>query len=110
MFTRTVSVSATPGDSPWLRLDEWAGGQVGFQAVVTGSVSAYTISTTFDDPNDILNPVAVPTWDSTLTGIDGASASASGYIACVPRYIKATLTTGTGKVALTVTQSLSVPF
>lgn len=113
MFTRTVSVgpnATTPADSSWLRLDEWAGGQVGFQAVVSGTVSAYTISTTFDDPNDILNPVTVPTWDSTLTGIDGAAASASGSIPCVPRYIKATLTTGTGKVALTVTQSLSVPF
>jgi hypothetical protein len=113
MFTRTVSVgpgAANPSDSPWLRLDEWAGGQVGFQAVVTGTVTAYTISTTFDDPNDLLNPVSVPTWDSTLTGVAGASTTASGVIPCVPRYIKATLTTGTGTVALTVTQSLSVPF
>lgn len=113
MQTRTVSVgpnATVPADTPWLRLDEWAGGQVGFQAVVTGTVTAYTISTTFDDPNDPVSPVAVPTWDSTLTGVDGAAASASSFLPCIPRYIKATLTTGTGKVALTVTQSLSVPF
>lgn len=113
MFTRTISVgpgATNPSDSPWLRLDEWAGGQVGFQAVVTGTVTAYTISTTFDDPNDPINPVSVPTWDSTLTGIDGATTTASGSLSCIPRYIKITLTTGTGSVALTVTQSLSVAF
>lgn len=113
MFARIVSVgpnATTPADSPWLRLDEWAGGQIGFQAVVTGTVSAYTISVTFDDPNDPLNPVASPNWDSTLTGVDSASANSIGTIPCIPRYIKATLTTGTGSVALTVTQSLSVAF
>jgi hypothetical protein len=109
MQTRTVSVTG-PGDSPWFRLDEWAGGQVGFQAVVTGTVSSYSVLTTFDDPNDPINPVANPTWDSSLTGVNLASSSQSGFIMCVPRYIKATIVTGTGTVALTVTQTLSVPF
>ena len=109
MFTRTVSVTGA-GDSPWLRLDEWAGGQVGFQSVPTGTVTSYTLSTTFDDPNDVINPIASPVWDSTLTGVSGASAEASGYLLCIPRYIKATINTGTGTVRLTVTQSLSVPF
>lgn len=109
MQTRTVSVTGA-GDSPWLRLDEWAGGQVGFQAVTSGTVSSYSVLTTFDDPNDPINPVSSPTWDSALTGVNLASASTSGFIPCVPRYIKATIVTGTGTVALTVTQSLNAPF
>lgn len=109
MQKRKVSVTGT-GDSPWIRLDEWAGGQVGFQAVVTGTVSSYTVSTTFDDPDDPVYPVSSPTWDSTLTGVNLASATTSGYLPCVPSYIKATIVTGTGTVALTVTQSLNAPF
>lgn len=112
MFTRTVSVgpgASTPADSQWQRLDEWAGGQIGFQCVVSGTV-VYNVETTFDDPNDPLNPVASPTWDSTLSGIDNYAQSVSGAIPCVPRYIKVNLTSGTGSVTMTVTQSLSVPF
>jgi len=108
MQTRTVSVTGT-GDSPWLRLDTWAGGQIGFQAVTTGSVTSYTISTTFDDPDSPFYPVAVPTWDSSLTNVDGASSTTSGTIPAIPTFIKATINTGTGSVALTVTQSLNVP-
>jgi hypothetical protein len=112
MFTRTVSVgpnASTPADSQWLRLDEWAGGQIGFQCVVSGTV-VYNVETTFDDPNSPLNPVASPTWDSTLSGINGYALSVSGSIEAVPLYIKVNLTSGTGSVALTVSQSLSVPF
>lgn len=108
MQTRTVSVTGA-GDSPWLRLDTWAGGQIGFQAVVSGTVSSYTVSTTFDDTDSAFSPVAVPTWDSSLTNVDGASATTSGTIWAIPTFIKATINTGTGTVALTVTQSLNVP-
>ena len=112
MQTRKVTVgpnASTPADSPWIRLDEWANGQIGFQAVVSGTVS-YSIETTFDDPNDPIYPVVTPTWDSTLTGINGYSQTTSGSIPAVPRYIKINLASGTGTVALTVTQSSSVPF
>ena len=108
MQTRKVSVTGA-GDSPWIRLDEWSGGQIGFQAVVSGTVSSYSISTTFDDPDDPVYPVVTPVWDSSLTGVNLASATVSGFIPCVPRYIKATIVTGTGTVALTVTQSLNAP-
>lgn len=112
MFTRTVSVgpnATTPVDSPWLRLDEWAGGQICFQTTVTGTVN-YTVSTTNDDPNSILNPVASPNWDSTLTGVSGVTSNAYGAMNAVPTYIKINLASGTGSVSMTVTQSLSVPF
>ena len=109
MQKRTVSVTGA-GDSPWLRLDDWAGGQIGFQAVPSGTVSSYSVLTTFDDPNDPFNPVAVPTWDSQLSGVNLASSAMSGFILCIPAYIKATIVTGTGTVALTVSQSLNAPF
>jgi len=107
MQTRTVSITGT-GDSPWLRLDEWAGGQVGFQAVATGTVT-YSLQTTFDNPDSPFNPVASPTWDGTLTGVTDYSQTTSGYLLALPTFIKATITAGTGTVALTVSQSLNVP-
>jgi len=112
MQTRTVSVgpnATTPADSQWLRLDEWAGGQVCFQCVVTGTV-VYNVETTNDDPNDPINPVASPTWDSTLTGITGSAQNTYNTIIGVPRYIKVNLTSGTGSVTMTVTQTLGAPF
>ena len=107
MQTRSVSITG-PGDSPWIRLDTWAGGQVGFQTAVTGTV-AYTVYTTFDDTDDPFNPVASPVWDSILTGVDGAFTGTSGSIQVIPTFIKATINTGTGTVRLTVTQSLNAP-
>ena len=108
MQTRTISVTGV-GDSPWLRLDTWAGGQVGFQAVVVGSVTSYTVSTTFDDPDSPFVPIATPIWDSTLTGVDGSATTTSGTLAAIPVFIKVTINTGIGTVRLTVTQSLNVP-
>ena len=111
MQTRTVSVgpgASTPADSQWLALDTWAGGQITYQAVVTGTVS-YAIQTTNDDTNSVWNPVAVPTWDSTITGINNQTSSVSGTFSGVPVYIKVRLASGSGSVALTVTQSSNVP-
>lgn len=113
MQKRTVTVgpsaSAFPADSPWMKLDPWASGAIGWQAVVAGTVS-YSVLTTFDDPNDPMNPVATPTWDSVLTGISAYTATTSGMLSVSPAYIKVTLASGSGSVALTVVQSSSVPF
>lgn len=114
MQSRTTSVNGSvntpPVDSPWIRLDEWAAGSVGFQCVVTGTV-VYSVQTTFDDPNDNTNPVATPTWDSLLTGVNNSAQSVSGTVSgVVPKYIKVHLASGSGTVTMTVIQALSVPF
>lgn len=113
MQPRTVtvngSVTTPPADSQWLFLDPWAGGSIGYQAVVSGTV-VYSIQTTFDDPNSPTNPVASPTWDSLLTGVSSIATSTSGTLPVIPAYIKVLLESGTGSVALTVNQALSVPF
>lgn len=103
-YTKSIGPNADPGDSGWLRLDEWAGGPITFQTTVTGSVT-YDILTTNDDPNSLINPVASPNWDSTLTGIVGATANAYGVLSAVPTYIKIRLDGGTGSVSMTVTQA-----
>jgi hypothetical protein len=105
-YTRTKSIgpNAAPGDSGWLRLDNWAGGQITFQTTVSGTVN-YSLMTTNDDPNDLINPVANPNWDSGLTGVVGTIANAYGALEAVPTYIKIALASGNGKVSLTVTQS-----
>lgn len=112
MQPRTVTVgpgATTPADSQWFRLDDWAGGQISFQCVVTGTV-AYSVQVTNDDPNSPTNPVASPNWDSTPTGVSGATASAYGSLNFIPTFIKINLASGSGSVAMTVTQSLNAPF
>lgn len=112
MQPRTVTVgpnASTPADSPWIRLDEWATGSIGWQTVITGTV-VYSVMTTFDDPDDPTNPVATPTWDSVLTGVNGYAQSTSGGLSVVPKFIKINLASGSGSVALTVIQAAVVPF
>lgn len=111
MQPRTVSVGPNASantDSPWLRLDDFAGGQISFQAIVTGTVN-YSVQITNDDTDSPFNPVATPNWDSTLTGVSGATTNAYGAINFIPTFIKVNLASGTGSVAMTVTQSLNAP-
>lgn len=103
-FTKTIGPNAAAGDSEWLRLDNWAGGQVTFQTTVAGTVS-YSLLTTNDDPNDLIHPVASPNWSGDLTGVVGSTTSAYGALEAVPTYIKIALASGTGSVSMTVTQS-----
>jgi hypothetical protein len=112
MQPRTVTVgpnASSNTDSQWFRLDDWAGGQITFQCVVSGTVG-YSVLTTNDDPNSPTNPVAAPTWDSALTGVSGATANSYGTLSGIPTFIKVNLASGTGSVAMTVTQSLNAPF
>lgn len=112
MQPRTVTVgplASANTDSQWFRLDDWAGGQISYQTTVTGTVN-YSIAITNDDPNSPTNPVASPNWDTTLTGVSGATASAYGSLNFIPTFIKINLASGTGTVSMTVTQSLNAPF
>jgi hypothetical protein len=104
-YTKKVGPNAAANtDSGWLRLDEYAAAPVTFQTSVVGSV-VYSVLTTNDDPNSLINPVASPVWDSTLTGVVGATANAYGVLEAIPAYIKINLASGTGSVSMTVTQA-----
>jgi hypothetical protein len=92
--------------TPWVRLDEWASPQVGIQCNVTGTVS-YTVQSTDDDPNSPTNPVlpSAMTWVNTN---DASAVNAAGSIQTnflfAPAFVRATLNSGSGSVAMTVTQ------
>lgn len=87
-------------------MDEWAGGQISVQTTIGGTV-VYSVETSNDDPNSLINPVPIGSmnWDSGLTGIVGASANANISISAIPLWIKINLASGSGTVSMTVTQS-----
>src|ERR1700743_1946448 len=82
-------------DSRFIRMDEWAGGQISFQTTVTGTVT-YTIFTSNDDPNSLIDPVPAVSmnWDPTLCGVVGSSANAYGTIEAIPLWMKVTILSG----------------
>lgn len=106
-WTATVGPNVAPNtDSGFIRMDEWAGGQLSIQTTLTGSAT-YSVLMSNDDPNSLINPVpkASMNWDPGLSGIVGASTNAYVAISAIPLWIKLTLLSGTGKVSMTVTQS-----
>lgn len=105
--------------TPWMRLDEWAGGNASIQCDVTGTVN-YTVQATNDDPNSATNPVLPQnvTWvnspDTNVVAATGAQRSGYGpllaYGALLPLFIRVTLNSGTGSVTATVVQHGSAPY
>lgn len=73
---------------------------LGFVAVVTGTVSAYTVQYSMDDPN---SSTGLVNWFATT--ISEASATANGNILYPVTAIRTSIATGAGTVALTLTQA-----
>lgn len=107
--TVTAGTSAV-ASSPWVRFDEWAEPNIGAQFTVTGTVN-YTLQTSFDDPNDLINTItpAAMNWDSTLSTVVGATASTSAYLAVAPLWARILLNSGSGSVKGNFTQYFQVP-
>jgi hypothetical protein len=99
--TVTAGTTAVAG-SAWLRLDEWALGSAAYQANVSGTVN-YTVQMTLDDPNSISNAV-VPASVTWVPAISSQTAVAQGALSIIPAYVQVVLNSGTGSVALTVSQ------
>jgi len=109
--TVVVGPNAAGTFSQWVRFDDFAPGQIGFQCTVSGTVT-YTVQTTFDDPNDPKFPVATGsmTWvDSSDTNVVGASATKQSNFMFAPKYARISLTAGTGSVTATFLQSSNGP-
>jgi hypothetical protein len=118
--TAAVTVgTAGIASTPWARLDEWALPHVAIQCVVTGTAN-YTVQSTQDDPNSTTDPVLPQnvTWlNSPDTNAVAASTSIQtgygallAYAALVPLFVRATLNSGSGSVAMTVQQAGAVPY
>lgn len=104
----TVTAGNTnSGQSPWIRLDDWADAPLGIQVVVNGTVN-FTVQHSFDDPNDLFNPVAPANmfWDSGLVpaGAIGGTAGITFSMATAPVWMRIIMGSGTGSVRLTALQ------
>lgn len=108
----TVEVgTAQSGGSRWVMLDSWAFSQVGLQVDVNGTID-YSVQQTFDNPADIVSPVAaadVEWFDSTDSGVVTESASKQSYYAYAPTFVRIVANSGTGYATLRITQYGNVP-
>lgn len=110
---RAITVSLGPNASGgaasnMIRLDEWADAPAGVAvAVVSGSVN-FTVQHSFDDPNDLINPVSVGSmfWDTSFcpAGAIGGTAGLSFAIATAPLWMRIVMNSGAGALRMTVTQ------
>jgi hypothetical protein len=107
---RPITVTGGPaaGPSSMIRLDEWADAPLGIQVSVQGTV-IFTVQHSFDDPNDLINPVPLASmfWDTSLvpplTAV-GATAGTTFSMATAPLWMRLLMGAGTGTARLTVTQ------
>ncbi len=106
---RPITVTAGPaaGPSNMIRLDEWADAPVGVQVSVVGTAN-FTVQHSFDDPNDLISPVALGDmfWDSGLcpAGAIGADAGITFAMATAPIWMRLLFNSGTGTAKMVVTQ------
>lgn len=106
---RPITVVAGPGAGPskMIRLDEWADAPVGIQVSVAG-VANFTVQHSFDDPNDLINPVPVGQmfWDTGLVpaGAVGGTTGMTFAMATAPLWMRLLLNSGAGSAKMVVTQ------
>jgi hypothetical protein len=103
----TIGTVSAPFISRMIRMDEWANEAVGVQVSVSGTTT-FTIQHSFDDPNDLVNPVPIGSmfWDTSLIPAGGILAT-TGYsfsIATAPLWMRLVLNSATGSARMTVTQ------
>jgi hypothetical protein len=107
-ITRTVGPNAAP-DTPssMVRLDEWADAPLGIQVSVAGTVN-YSVQHSFDDPNDLINPVPIADmwWDSSLIPLAAVNAIAGTTfsMATAPLWMRILLNSGAGSAKMVVQQ------
>ena len=103
----TIGTASAPFASRAIRLDEWANEACAVHiAIQAGAV--FTVQHSFDDPNDLINPVpqAAMFWDSALIPPGGIAGSVGlGFsIATAPLWIRLLLNSAAGSAKMVVTQ------
>jgi hypothetical protein len=105
----TVGPNAAAGTpSSMLRMDEWADAPLGVQVSVQGTVT-FAVEHSFDDPNDLINPVPIGSmyWGTDLVPLaaqGGAGNNITFSMATAPLWMRLVLNTGNGSARLTVVQ------
>jgi hypothetical protein len=103
-ITATATVAAPQSI---VNLDLWDGAAIGIQIYPTGG-AAYTLDYSFDDPNDLINPIPLASmfWDTSM--VPGrAIDSTSGYtfsMPVTPLWGRIRLLNGVGAVRATFLQ------
>lgn len=104
---RPITVTqAGVGASNMIRLDEWADAPVGVQVSILSGSPTFTVQHSFDDPNDLINPVPVGSmfWDTGLVpaGAIGGTAGLTFSMATAPLWMRLNVTVaGTAKMVVT---------
>ena len=103
MYAPATQTQTGTGTSTAIALDDFqAPFNVGIIATVTGSVSAYTLEYSLDDPMTVLPANA--TW-AAAPNFSALSATASGAFSVPSKAIRINIATGTGTVVLKVIQA-----
>lgn len=108
-ITTTLGPNAAGGAaSSMIRLDEWADAPVGVQVAVASGAVNFTVQHSFDDPNDLVNPIAPANmfWDTSLVpaGAVGGTAGLTFAIPTAPLWMRILMNSGAGALRMTVTQ------
>lgn len=100
-----VGTSSVASSRPIL-LDTFAPAPTALQVTVSGTVN-YTVQQSLDDPNSISGGYAAMTWVNhpDAAALVGATATAQGNYAYLPRAVRVTLNSGTGSITMTVIQA-----
>lgn len=100
MKPNTISLTGVGSSTPMIINTNVTPVNLGFVAVVSGTVSSYTIQYSMDDP---YSSTGLVNWFAT--SISTNSATANGNILYPITALRISIATGTGSVALTVTQA-----
>jgi hypothetical protein len=109
---RAITATVTPGSAnlqALINIDNYATAVLGVQIVALGGAS-YSLSHSFDDPNDLISPVPVASmyWGQSLvpSPFNGAPATASGsfQIMAAPLWFRLLLINAQGSVRATFAQ------
>jgi hypothetical protein len=107
-ITRTLGPNAAGLTSSMIRLDEWADAPLGVQVAIASGAVNFTVQHSFDDPNDLINPVPLASmfWDTSFcpAGAIGGSAPITFAIPTAPLWMRILMNSGTGALRFTVTQ------
>jgi hypothetical protein len=95
------------GESPWVRLDDWALPSTQVQCTVSGTVN-YTVQQSQDDPNSPTNavtPVNMTWLNCTDLNLVANTITAQSAYFYTPLFIRVVINSGTGTVVTTVSQA-----
>lgn len=100
----TVGTDGVASSRP-VFLDTFAPAPTSIQVTVVGTVN-FTVQQSLDDPNTITGGYAAMTWvDHPDISLNGATASAQGNYAYLPRIVRILLNSGSGSVTMTTLQA-----